>query len=681
MRFKLLAVLVFASACGEGSPVTQRLDGGFIIGDAAEFAPEITSFRATPAMVTAGVATDVTWTWNYMIEPTFPTPTCTIDNGVGEVTNGQTTSVTLTQVTLFTLTCTNSQGMVSRQTVVGVPPVAPQLSTFTVTPTSIAPNTSQSYTFSWTFANTPSPAPTCYVNGASTSAMTSGTSVSLTLPQARTFRLRCSNGSAAAVTLDATVAVTECSSPSTYSCNANANCNDTVNGYTCTCSSGFTGDGNTCNFLSGSSANCDTNATWNGTSCACNAGYFGSGATADCTRARIAFTTSVTGNGQILNGTGGWAGGSGATGLEWADSICTARATAQSIPGTYKAWLSDQTHDAYCRIAGYSGKKSAMCGQGALPTEAGPWVRMSADRRPFAPTLDKLVAPTRAVYYPASFSELASQVAVATKVWTGTTDTGEFSTVGCTNWTNGTVGVRGTTGLAHGGSSTWTKENGATLDTLCTTNAALLCMEVGTVGTTGPALPPQHQPTAKKAFLTSTTGGGNLRSWPEANGVTGTYGFTSADEVCRSRARYAGYSNANAFKAWFTTYPYSITSSFRIITSSTRYARPDGVVIGTTRAQMLDGLIDAAWNMTELNTYEVGNADTGLAWTGMYYYGGYYGSFQFNNCLDWANMTNTYQGVLGKFGLLDDRALGGGLSNSVLLNSCDTTARLYCVED
>lgn len=678
MRSKLLAVIVLASACGGDSPATQRLDGGFVLTDAAEFAPAITSFRASPVQVTAGVATEVTWTWTYEVEPTFPTPTCTIDNGVGTVTNGQTTMVTLTQVTLFTLTCTNSQGSTSRQTVVGVPPVAPQIATFTVSPTSVAPSTAQSYTFTWSYSNTPSPPPTCYVDGAGTSAVTSGMQISLTLPQARTFRLRCINGaSGTAATADATVAVNECANAASYHCDPQASCVETTNGYSCACGSGYTGNGNTCNLLSASSSNCDANATWNGTACVCNAGYVGGGGTGDCTRARIAFVTSSGGTGLILNGSGAWAGGSGATGVAWADSVCAARATAQSLPGTYKAWISDSTDDAYCRIAGFAGKKSANCGQGALPTAAGPWVRMSSDRRPFAPTLDKLVAPSRTVYYPASFSEGGSQVTSSTKIWTGTTDTGEYSGVACNDWGSSSSALRGTTGLAHAGGSAWTKDTGSSLDPLCSSTASLLCMEVA--AGTGPALPPRHAPGAKKAFLTSVSGTGNLTGWPDAHSVTG--GYTTADEVCKSRARYAGYANSSTFKAWFTMYPYSITSSVRILTSGSAYARPDGVILGTTRSDMTDGTLAAAWNQTELNTYEPGNVDSGAAWTGMHYSGVYYTSSSFYSCQSWTTASASYYGILGKFGLTDTRATGTSSLETGTYAACDQTARLYCVED
>jgi TfoX/Sxy family transcriptional regulator of competence genes len=47
----------------------------------------------------------------------------------------------------------------------------------------------------------------------------------------------------------------------------------------------------------------------------------------------------------------------------------------------------------------------------------------------------------------------------------------------------------------------------------------------------------------------------------------------------------------------------------------------------------------------------------------------------------WTNGTNTYQSVLGKFGITDERAYFGIYSSTPLLLGCDTVARLYCFED
>src|SRR3546814_1395761 len=65
--------------------------------------------------------------------------------------------------------------------------------------------------------------------------------------------------------------------------------------------------------------------------------------------------------------------------LPISDTACNTRAAAAGLPGVYRAWMSDATSDAYCRAHDLTGKKSAMCGQGALPATAGPW--RSEERR------------------------------------------------------------------------------------------------------------------------------------------------------------------------------------------------------------------------------------------------------------------------------------------------------------
>jgi hypothetical protein len=85
---------------------------------------------------------------------------------------------------------------------------------------------------------------------------------------------------------------------------------------------------------------------------------------------RLVFATSVSGTGDLST----WANSGGQDGLLGADNVCKARATMAGLPNAndFIAWMSDQDDDAYCRIHGLTGKKSANCGQGALPASAGP---------------------------------------------------------------------------------------------------------------------------------------------------------------------------------------------------------------------------------------------------------------------------------------------------------------------
>jgi hypothetical protein len=83
-------------------------------------APNVASFAATPGYVPSGQATTVTWNWAYANSPN-PAPTCSIDNGIGAMTNGGTSVITLSAATTYSLICTNAPGSMGAETfVVGV---------------------------------------------------------------------------------------------------------------------------------------------------------------------------------------------------------------------------------------------------------------------------------------------------------------------------------------------------------------------------------------------------------------------------------------------------------------------------------------------------------------------------------------------------------------------------------
>jgi hypothetical protein len=656
MRRSILAVVLLWGCGGNGGDTAvdaQPAGDGRVI-DGQNSAPMITSFTATPAQVPAGVATDVTWSWTYAFEPTFPEPTCTINNNVGAVMRGQMTSVTISAVTTFTLTCTNSEGMASRQVVVAVPPAAPLVATFTATPATITPGQATSVTFAWTYTTPPSPAPACTIDGLGT--VTSGMATSLTQTTSRVYRLRCTNsqGTGAAIT---NVNVDECAA-NTDDCQANATCTDTADGFTCACGSGFTGNGDVCSTQVACNVTpspCSDDATCvNGTSCVCNATYVGDGLT--CTRNRLAFTTSTNGTGNLSTWGVDAGGGSG---LAAADAVCQARANAAGLGGAYVAWMSDSLNDAYCRANGFSGKKAGMCGQLALPTGAGPWVRV--DGRPFAPTIDRLVAPGRTIYQPASVSEFGIDLGTTDRVYTGTDENGEYiANATCGDWT--TTAGTGAMGEVHGsGGGSWTDSLAAigSTDPSCATTGRLRCVQRD-----GTAVPlPSRHPVAKKAFVTSVTGTGNLSTWADASALTS---LAAADAVCQARARFAGYANSATFKAWLSG---SSSSASTRIVSNGPWARPDGVIIGTSEVDIEDARLGAALYQTELGTYVPGTADTGNVWTGT----SSSGSLTSISCTNWTSTTST--GTLGRHDLLT------GSWTSSTTATCSAEHRLYCLED
>ena len=99
------------SAAGRGGSIAADDDQG---AGRMAVAPILASFSAFPPAVTAGVATDVTWSFQYSNEP-WPNPTCTVDNGVGRVNDGVATKVQIEKTTDYTLTCVNSAGRAARK--------------------------------------------------------------------------------------------------------------------------------------------------------------------------------------------------------------------------------------------------------------------------------------------------------------------------------------------------------------------------------------------------------------------------------------------------------------------------------------------------------------------------------------------------------------------------------------
>ncbi len=81
--------------------------------------PVLTSFSVYPPSITADVSTPVRWNFGFARQP-WPTPTCTIDHGVGAVGNGTQRPLKLAATTTFTLTCANSAGRSSKRATVNV---------------------------------------------------------------------------------------------------------------------------------------------------------------------------------------------------------------------------------------------------------------------------------------------------------------------------------------------------------------------------------------------------------------------------------------------------------------------------------------------------------------------------------------------------------------------------------
>jgi len=81
--------------------------------------PVLASFAASKSAITAGVPTELSWTFSYSNVP-WPEPTCTVDHGVGQIWNGAAKTVKLDESTTFKLTCANSGGKSEKQIKINV---------------------------------------------------------------------------------------------------------------------------------------------------------------------------------------------------------------------------------------------------------------------------------------------------------------------------------------------------------------------------------------------------------------------------------------------------------------------------------------------------------------------------------------------------------------------------------
>jgi hypothetical protein len=526
---------------------------------------------------------------------------------------------------------------------------APVLDGFGASPTALSVGVPTSVTWTWTYSNAPYPAPTCTIDfGVGT--LDSGATTSLSLTHARTYRLTCANNAGSA-TADLRLTVDECAG-NAYRCDTHASCVNTDEGYSCSCNGGYTGSGDQCSAVvdCGTTPSlCDTNASCvGGAACVCKAGFVGNGQS--CQRLHLAFVTSTTGTGNVST----WSGAIG-TGLAAADSVCQARASTAGLPGTFQAWLSDSGADAYCRVHGLPGTQAGLCGgQSSLPASAGPWVRRDAS--PFAPGISSLLAPSHVTYYPLTVNENGTAV-TSGRTLTGTTVDGVAATNTCSSWTSASTALSFTSGLTHGGGTSWTDAVDA--DTACNQLGRLICLETGA----GPSLPPMH-PAGKKVFVTSAQGTGNLSSWSDAGGQTG---LAAADEICRTRARFMGFDNPGNYKALLSD---SSASAASRLTSNATWHRPDGVIVATSKADLLDGLLRAPINVTEDGEY-LAAAASQYVWTGTTASGVATAS----TCVNWTSAANSDSGGFGDH----DRADALWVEGTTV--GCDTVQRLYCFED
>jgi hypothetical protein len=145
---------------------------------------------------------------------------------------------------------------------------------------------------------------------------------------------------------------------------------------------------------------------------------------------------------------------SGAVGsVTAADARCQESATSRGLAGTFRAWISDATTNAYDRTA-----------------DVGPWYT-TRDALAFASKADLRGAPATDL-----LDELGQvpDGAGAAGAWTGSDAQGVASGHDCDGWTNAGGDASATTGSALGYDVAW---GGDDAPTACNGKAPLLCFQ------------------------------------------------------------------------------------------------------------------------------------------------------------------------------------------------------------
>jgi len=332
------------------------------------------------------------------------------------------------------------------------------------------------------------------------------------------------------------------------------------------------------------------------------------------------FATSVVGTADLSS----WPDANGEIGLAAADRICHERAQVAGLqnPTQFVAWISDSFDDAYCRLHGLSGKKSANCGAPTLPVAAGPWVR--TDGALWSGSLDEIFSLQK-VYRPILLDEHGAPIP----------DRGHFTHTDaagavrvpentCADWQSASDPNLTITGSSFVTAVGWSLGGAAT----CGSNLRLLCMEKGV----SPPLTPVREPGAL-AFVSEASGTGDLGSWPGSGGFTG---LEAGDTICQTEAAQQGLKYPDSFKAWLSAGTVSAVTRF---THDGPWVRRDGLKIAENLADLTDGRLENPLNLTSSGLY-LGNQGV---WTGT----DDDGTFTLVDCAGWASPANGVNGRVG----------------------------------
>ncbi len=137
-------------------------------------------------------------------------------------------------------------------------------------------------------------------------------------------------------------------------------------------------------------------------------------------------------------------------GLDAADMYCQSAATAGGLAGTFQAWISYGSSNAFDRTS-----------------DVGPWYSTS-DALVFASKADLGVPRSELL------DEAGEYPQTVAGAWTGSDSLGAATNETCEGWTNATAGATATTGTAAKSDSSW---GGASTSLSCDAKAPLICFQ------------------------------------------------------------------------------------------------------------------------------------------------------------------------------------------------------------
>jgi hypothetical protein len=370
------------------------------------------------------------------------------------------------------------------------------------------------------------------------------------------------------------------------------------------------------------------------------------------------FITSIMGEGDLSQ----WEGAGGNTGLSAGDAICSSLAQNAGLSGEYRAWLSDENNDAYCRVIGGSGKKG---GDACNPNDEEVKAYVSTGGKAIAESLDLLVDKGQ-MFHAIQFDEGGKDRANQNLyVWTATNEEGVLKPEygDCMGWTSNSPSIEGSYGAGETITSSWTNSYKAPCGE--DSFAGLYCFQISPADD---VLPIYKAQSAKKVFLSSVDGTGNLSSWAEAKGQSGAL---AGDAICQTLARKANYPNADKFVAWLTD---SSTSALDRLVGRGPWARPDGVLVAENRADLTDGSLLTGIAQTEEDE------DTYIdyrVWTGTEYEGSCPSCILALNCKNWSSASSL---IKPKHGLSSSTYHQWSDVGESWNSDCSDKGHLYCFE-